>query len=142
MAKSINNKQVIKKLNDWTKALDRKISIRIGIIGQQAHEKPEGSDLTYAELGAIQEFGAETDTKIPTRSFLREPILSEEGKEELKKAVENGFGKEFDVTELNEYTADKILDNAAYLMAETAYSGIQNAAGRINISYDIQEEKF
>ncbi len=144
----INNKQVIKKLNDWAKALDKKISIRVGIIGQQAHEKHEGSNLTNAELGAVHEFGADINVtdkmrgwfygvhdthksnepiKIPARSFLREPLLSNEGKRELKKAVESQLGKEFEASELSENTANKMLDDAAHLMAETAFLRVLQA---------------
>lgn len=143
-----NNRAVIKKLSEWAKALNRNISIRVGIIGEQAHEKHEDSDLTNAELGAVQEFGAEikvTDkmrgwfygvhdiyktnepVKIPSRSFLREPLLSKEGKKELTKAVEAKLGKDFEASELSENTANKLLDDAAHLMAETAYLNVLKA---------------
>lgn len=76
--------------------LDQKYSIRIGIIGSKAYEKHPDSDLTNAELGAIHEFGATINVTekmrrffykkwgiqksnnpvvIPTRSFLRMPLL-------------------------------------------------------------------
>lgn len=148
MAKKNNNKAVVKKLEEWAKALDRNISIRVGIIGKKAHEKHEGSDLTNAELGAVQEFGATINVtpkmrgwfygehdihktndpvKIPSRSFLRDPLLSKEGKKELTKAVEAKLGKEFEASELSENTANKILDDAAHLMGETAYLNVLKA---------------
>ena len=85
--------------------LGERYSIRVGIIGEKAYEKHEHSDLTNGQLGAIHEFGAtinvtdkmraylhyngihlKADTStvvIPTRSFLRMPLLSGEFKEEL-----------------------------------------------------------
>lgn len=87
------------------KDLDKKVSIRVGIIGDKAAEKQPGSSLTNAELGAVHEFGAtinvtekmraylhhigihlkpETTTiTIPARSFLRSTLLSDWGKDEL-----------------------------------------------------------
>lgn len=87
------------------KDLDKKVSIRVGIIGDKAAEKQPGSSLTNAELGAVHEFGAtinvtekmraylhhigihlkpETTTiTIPARSFLRNTLLSDWGKDEL-----------------------------------------------------------
>lgn len=78
------------------KDLDQKYSIRVGIIGSKAYEKRLDSDLTNAELGAVHEFGATINVTekmrhffyakwgiqksnnpvvIPTRSFLRMPLL-------------------------------------------------------------------
>lgn len=54
----VNNKEVIKKLTDWAKALNRNISIKVGIVGPKAREKHPGTDLNNAELGAVHEFGA------------------------------------------------------------------------------------
>lgn len=126
----INKSRInIKRIDNLIKDLERKVSIRVGIIGQQAHEKHEGSDLTNAELGAIHEFGGTINhpggqpyyinsstgkavfvsknslfgqyliekgqvTKphqiiIPTRSFLRMPTLSSEGKKAIRSAVIN-----------------------------------------------------
>ena len=102
------NKKTISALNDLIKALDKKVSIRVGIIGDKAREKHPESNLTNAQLGAIHEFGADiqvTDKMrgyfwhkygihlkkkvihIPARSFLRDTILSKEGKEELLERV-------------------------------------------------------
>lgn len=102
------NKKTISALNDLIKALDKKVSIKVGIIGDKAREKHPDSNLTNAQLGAIHEFGADiqvTDKMrgyfwhkygihlkkkvihIPARSFLRDTILSNEGKEELLERV-------------------------------------------------------
>lgn len=99
------NKQTLKALINLMEDLDQKYSIKVGIIGEAASEQHEDSGLTNAELGAIHEFGAiinvtdkmrnylhyndihlKEDTNnivIPTRSFLRMPLLSAEFKEYL-----------------------------------------------------------
>lgn len=99
------NKQTLKALTNLMKDLNEKYSIRVGIIGDKAYQKHPHTDLTNAELGAIHEYGAtiqvtekmrnylhtigihlkpETTTVvIPTRSFLRMPLLSGEFKEHL-----------------------------------------------------------
>ena len=96
------NKEVLKTLQKLMKEAGKKYSIRIGIIGDKASQIHEGTSLTNAELGAIHEFGATINVTpkmrnylhakglhlnnnthtivIPTRSFLRMPLLSPEGK--------------------------------------------------------------
>ena len=133
----------VKEHDEWMKDRDRKISIKIGIIGKEATKKHPGSDLTNAELGAIHEFGAtitvtdkmrnylhsqglhlKKDTMtvvIPTRSFLRMPLMSAEGKKELLNVVKSQLSSEFKAAELKSDTANKILDDTVYLLAETAY---------------------
>lgn len=103
------NKQTIKALVNLMKDLDQKYSIKVGIIGEDASEKHTGTGLTNAELGAVHEFGAtiqvtdkmrnylhyhgihlKSDTNnvvIPTRSFLRMPLLSPEFKEYLMQKI-------------------------------------------------------
>lgn len=140
----INKTRVnFKALDEWMKALDRKISIKIGIIGKEATTNHPKSDLTNAELGAIHEFGAtitvtdkmrnylhsqglhlKKDTMtvvIPTRSFLRMPLMSAEGKKELLNVVKSQLSNEFKAAELKSDTANKILDDTVHLLAETAY---------------------
>lgn len=97
------NAQTIKALTQLMKDIDQKYSIKVGIIGENGQKKQEGSTLTNAELGAIHEFGCtikvtekmraylhynglhlKPDTEtivIPTRSFLRMPLLSGEFKD-------------------------------------------------------------
>ncbi len=96
----------LKTLNNISKViqkLDKKRSIRVGIL----QNKPVvGTDLSMADLGAIHEFGATIEVTekmrkylasqglylrketthiiIPTRSFLRMPLLSSEGKKALQ----------------------------------------------------------
>lgn len=102
----INKKQVnYGKLEELIKQMDKKISVKVGILNPLASEQHENSGLTNAELGAIHELGAtinvtdkmrnylhaqglhlKKDTAtivIPTRSFLRMPLLSNEGKKHL-----------------------------------------------------------
>ncbi len=50
--------QVFKALHNLMEDLGEKYSVRVGIIGKKAYEKHEHTDLTYAQLGAIHEFGA------------------------------------------------------------------------------------
>lgn len=99
------NKQTIQELVQLMKDIDQKYSIKVGIIGSQAYQKHKDSGLTNAELGAVHEFGATinvtakmrkylhrlgihlrkdtTTVVIPTRSFLRMPLLSGEFKNYL-----------------------------------------------------------
>lgn len=146
----INKTRVnFKALDEWMKALDRKISIKVGIIGSEATQKHPDSDLTNAELGAIHEFGASIEVTpkmrrylasqginlnkwtynvvIPTRSFLRMPLMSSEGKKELFNVVKSQIGKEFKATDLQKDTANKILDDTVHLLAETAYLRVLQA---------------
>jgi phage gpG-like protein len=99
------NKQTLQALVQLMKDIDQKYSIKVGIIGDKAYQKHEDSDLTNAELGAVHEFGCTinvtekmraylhhigihlrkdtTSVVIPTRSFLRMPLLSDEFKNYL-----------------------------------------------------------
>lgn len=99
------NKQTLQALVNLMKDIDQKYSIRIGIQGDKAYQQHEDSGLTNAELGAVHEFGATinvtpkmraylhhigihlkketTSIIIPTRSFLRMPLLSDEFKNYL-----------------------------------------------------------
>lgn len=113
------NRYTLKVLTDLMEALDQKYSIKVGIIGEAAAKKHKDSGLTNAELGAVHEFGCtinvtpkmraflhsidihlkpETNTVvIPTRSFLRMPLLSGEFKEYLIEHIglyeSSGFGR-------------------------------------------------
>lgn len=60
-------------LNKVYEALDSTHVLRVGILGDKASVKHQESDLTNAEIGAIQEFGSVAN-KIPARSFLRMPL--------------------------------------------------------------------
>lgn len=99
------NKETIQALVNLMEDIGEKYSIRVGIIGDDAYEKHPHSDLTNAELGAIHEFGATinvtdkmraflhtigihlkkdtTTVVIPTRSFLRMPLLNGDFKDYL-----------------------------------------------------------
>ena len=136
-------------LDELMKALDRKISIKVGIIGNAATQKHPDNDLTNAELGAVHEFGAtitvtdkmrnylhsqglhlKKDTMtvvIPTRSFLRMPLMSSEGKKELINVVKSQISPQFKATDLQSNVANEILDDAVHLLAETAYLKVLKA---------------
>lgn len=138
-----------KLLDEWMKALDRKISIRVGWIGKNAGQKVEGSDLTVAELAAVHEFGCtitvtekmrnylhsqglhlRKDTMtvvIPTRSMLRASLMSPEGKKELKRVVEYQLKGELKAADFSKDTASKILDDTIHLLAEMAYLRVLQA---------------
>ena len=95
----------MKALNTLMDNLNQKVSIRVGIIGEQASQKHPDSDLTNAQLGAIHEFGATinvtdkmraylhhigihlkkdtTTITIPARSFLRDTFFTGDAKERL-----------------------------------------------------------
>lgn len=146
----VNKKRVnLKGLDDLIKAFDRKISIKVGIIGSEASQQAEGTDLTNAELGTIHEFGCtitvtekmrnylhsqglhlKKDTMtvvIPTRSFLRMPLLSSEGKKELMNAVKVSIGKDFKADDFTAKEANKIIDDTVHFIAETAYLRVLKA---------------
>lgn len=146
----INKKSVnLGALEQFMKDLDRKFSIKVGIIGEKAREIHPDSDLTNAELGAVHEFGATinvtkkmrnylhsqgihlnkdtTTVVIPTRSFLRMPLLRNEGKKELLNVVKAQISNEFKAKELSPSVANKILDETIHFLAETAYLQILNA---------------
>lgn len=98
-----------KVLDNLIKDLGRNVSIKVGIIGDKATQIHKGTKLTNAELGTIHEFGATitvtdkmrnylhsqgihlkkdtTTIEIPSRSFLRDSILSSEGKAAIRKEV-------------------------------------------------------
>lgn len=104
--KSVNgSKRILKELDNLMEALDKKVQIDVGILGEQAYEKHPHSDLTMSHLGAIHEFGATinvtekmrkflhykgihlnsntTQITIPARSFLRDTFFNSEAKERL-----------------------------------------------------------
>lgn len=55
----VNKKRVnVANLEKLLDAFGKKISVRVGIIGEKAYQKHPGTDLTNAELGAVHEFGA------------------------------------------------------------------------------------
>lgn len=132
--KSVNgSKKILKALNDLMKDLDKKVSIRVGIIGSQAYEKHPHTDLTMAHLGAIHEFGATikvtdkmraylhhigihlkedtTTIEIPARSFLRETFFNSDAKERLMDFA--GLGsREFN----KEYFEMKLAQNPEFFM--------------------------
>lgn len=133
--KSVNgSKKILKSLNTLMKDLDKKVSIRVGIIGSQAYEKHPHSDLTMAHLGAIHEFGAtiqvtekmraylhhigihlkpETTTiTIPARSFLRDTFFTGDAKERLMDFAGLSENAEFN----KEYFEMKMAENQEFFM--------------------------
>ena len=112
----INDEKVVfKKLDKIIKLMGEKYTVRVGIIGANASAKHAETNLTNASLGAIHEFGATINvtpkmrgyffkkygihkTKkpvvIPARSFLRMPILSKDGKNQIVKKVVDSLGLE------------------------------------------------
>lgn len=79
-------------LNKVYKALNSTHTLRVGILGDKAAVNHEGSDLTNAEIGAIQEFGSVAN-KIPARSFLQMPLSKELPALLNKRDVRKGFEK-------------------------------------------------
>ena len=83
------------RLSRVIEEFDKKYSIKVGIIGDTAYQKHEHTDLTNADLGAIHEYGATTEdgVVITTRSFLRMPLLSSEGRRAIiKEVIKNNEG--------------------------------------------------
>lgn len=138
------------RLDKLIKDLGKKVSIKVGIIGEKAAEIHKDSGLTNAQLGAIHEFGAnipvtpkmraylhsigihlssDTDTiNIPTRSFLRASLLNDNGKT-LKKEVVKELNKNLLSTdrELNAAGGVKLLESAVHALAESALLRVQEA---------------
>ena len=142
------NKIVFKRLNNLMKDLGQNISIRVGIIGDKAYQKHPHTDLTMAELGAIHEFGATINVTdrmrgwfwynakvhksnrpviIPTRSFLRMPLLSGEGKRELNKVINEYLSKDRELNLLEAVKNTKMLRLIAELVAIKALQRVQEA---------------
>lgn len=103
-------------LDELLDSLQEQYTVRVGIQGEKAQAKHEGSTLTNAELGAVHEFGATINVTekmrnffwhkwgihksnkpivIPTRSFLRMPLLDSEGRKAIiNKVIEASRGDE------------------------------------------------
>ena len=130
------------------KDLKQNFSIRVGIIGDKAYQNHPHTDLTMAELGAIHEFGATigvTDKMrgwfwhnaevhksnrpviIPTRSFLRMPLLSSEGKRELNRVVNDYLTKDRELNLLEAIHNKEMLKLIAELVAIKALQRVQQA---------------
>lgn len=158
------NKQTVQALVNLMEDLGEKYSIRVGIIGEDAYEKHPHTDLTMAELGAIHEFGATinvtkkmraylhhigvhlkpetTSVVIPTRSFLRMPLLNGDFKAYLLKKIGindiNSLGRDKEskslVRELNVEQAQNamkkipnIMESVANMVGAEALAQVQSA---------------
>lgn len=142
------NSLVFKRLKNLMNDLGQKYSIKVGIIGSEAYEKHPHADLTMAQLGAIHEFGATINVTdkmkgwfwynagvhksnkpvvIPTRSFLRMPLLSGEGKKELRKVVNDNLSADRELNEIEATINGKILELIAELVGVKALQRVQEA---------------
>ncbi|MBO7735905.1 MAG: hypothetical protein J6S67_25270 [Methanobrevibacter sp.] len=109
----------VKGLQQILRALGDKYVIRVGIMGSKSTRKNGKSGLTNAEIGFINEFGAQTKN-IPPRSFLGMPLrlyLSDflKGKKAFsKKAVEQAVkdGKLLQLAKLAGATAEEVIQKA------------------------------
>lgn len=157
----------IKALDNLVKDLGRKVSIKVGIIGDKATQIHEGTKLTNAELGAAHEFGATINhpggtpyiikedgtaqfvskekggklpkTKpheiiLPTRSFLRAPLLSPEGKAAIKKEVlskdyiKENIGKDRELNKIAwSNNAEGIIDAIGFAIGAAAHNRVIKA---------------
>lgn len=137
------------RLEKLIKDLGKKVTIKVGIIGEKAAEIHADSGLTNAQLGAIHEFGATIPVTakmrgwfynnfkinksskaivIPTRSFLRMPILADNGKSVKKEVVEQINKTTLSTDrELNAAGGELILKDAVHALAESALLQVQNA---------------
>jgi len=78
--------------------------------------KSKGQDLPKTKPHTIN---------IPARSFLRTPILGENGRKEILKAIENNTSES--IKDLKENTISKIMDDLAHEVAERALLQVQKA---------------
>ena len=108
------------------KELNRKISIKVGILAPEASQKHSGSGLTMAELGAIHEFGS-ADGKIPARSFLRVPILGAKGMRVLRNALKDRLFCNLEDDKLLCSLYPEFLTKACKSVAEWAYLQVLQA---------------
>lgn len=143
------NKVVFKRLNNLMKDLGQNFSIRVGIIGDKAYQNHPHADLTMGELGAIHEFGATINVTdkmrgwfwhnaevhksnkpvvIPTRSFLRMPLLSAEGKKEINSVINNELSEDREINKIvGSYDNGKLLETIANLVGMRALQRVQRA---------------
>ncbi len=121
-------------LDELLEEFSKNVTIKVGIIGNKAAQKHEGSDLTNAELGAVHEFGATINATnkmrgyfyhkfginkssepiiIPTRSFLRMPLIGADARKEIIKKVIESIGQDEALVEfLNTKPSKNEMDNA------------------------------
>lgn len=104
-------------LNKVYEALNSTHTLRVGIMGDKASANHEGSDLTNAEIGAIQEFGSVAN-KIPARSFLAMPLSYKLPEVLRKRDVIKGF---------EESLKDGSLENFLELLGEGCVSIVKDA---------------
>ena len=132
--KSINgSKRILKALDNLMEDLNKKVSIKVGIIGEEAYKIHPKAKITNAQLGAIHEFGADinvtekmraflhyigvhlkkstTVISIPARSFLRATFFNKEAKERL---MDVGHLAERDLNK--EYFEYKIVENQGFFL--------------------------
>lgn len=145
-----SNLKTLKALTDLMNDLDKKYSIKVGIIGKQAAGNVKGTDLSFADLGAVHEFGViinvtdkmraylhsqgihlkadTTQIVIPARSFLRMPLLGSDGKKELQNIV--GEYISLEQAELNKlFIAERpeILGKIAEMLGLAAQTRVKQA---------------
>ena len=117
------NSETIKALTQLMKDIDQTYSIKVGIFGENAQRKQEGSSLNNAELGAIHEFGCTINVTekmrhffyakwgiqksnkpivIPERSFLRATLLDGKFKDYVMQNCELYDRKDFERVKLGE----------------------------------------
>lgn len=159
MAKRINKTTVnYGNLSNVIQKLDKKRSIKVGILGKDG-SKPISKDLDMAGLGAVQEFGATirvtqkmraflhymgihlkketTQVVIPSRSFLRDSLLTAEGKKALQ--VWDATEKEALIEYLNNDTVSAdVLANAIGAKALERVSNAFETSGFGNWAPDSQ----
>lgn len=143
----VNKKKINNKLNSLIKDLDRTISIKVGIF--QNAPAPEGTSLSMADLGAIHEFGATipvtkkmrnylhrqglhlkketTSVVIPTRSFLRMPLLSKEGKKYINDFLKTQLASEKELDKLFYEDKPELLTKVAEATGYAAYLRVMSA---------------
>ena len=138
--------QVFKALHDLMEDLGEKYSVRVGIIGKKAYEKHKHTDLTYAQLGAIHEFGAtinvtdkmrayfhsqgvylKADTQqitIPARSFLRF-LIKKDGQNLLTAQIKKQCQAEG--VSLESMPPDKVMHAIANITGSIGLQTVQEA---------------
>lgn len=147
MARINKSKVNFKAFNKLLKDLDRKVSIKVGILGTKGRE-PVSEDLDMAGLGAVHEFGTTipvTDKMrgwfwythkihkknkpivIPARSFLRDSLLTADGKRDLQKEARKKLTGDIDL--------DRVLaqDESFIFKIATAIGSV--GANRVNEAF-------
>lgn len=109
----------LRKIPKIYKEMKQVETLYVGILGAEASDIHNNSDLTNAQIGAIQEFGSVANN-IPARSFLRQPLHNHLGK--VIRNWQSRFAKALVNNTVNEFM-HKLGEMAVNIIHEAFESG-------------------